>query len=84
MPKIQQKVTSNRTRISPFSKNESQKQFTPRVYKECTEETEKKKKEMQEKKELALKKKQEKEKEKIFPLCGHILIARFARKFERA
>ena len=31
MPKIQQKVTSNRTRISPFSKNESQKQCTPRV-----------------------------------------------------
>ena len=31
MPIIQQKVTSNRTRISPFSKNESQKQSTPRV-----------------------------------------------------
>ena len=31
MPKIQQKVISNRTRISPFNKNESQKQYTPRV-----------------------------------------------------
>ena len=33
MPKIQQKVTSNRTRTRPFNKNESQKQSTPRVQK---------------------------------------------------
>ena len=60
MPKIQQKVTSNRTRISPFSKNESQKQSTPKIQR--VRRRNRKKEERNAKKKLALKKKQEKEK----------------------